>query len=104
MQAWKQAREKTLAAEREAAAAHVSGKKANLEAAEAEAAEEAMHQAQIKHRQVDATLAVLVQLCSLVSGKSTPPIRASGLLGSVLFVAAATVMVPPANSLMLCTA
>lgn len=52
MQDWERARELTLAAEREAAEAKLSGGKANKELAAAEAAEDAVRKAQAKHREV----------------------------------------------------
>lgn len=48
---WERARELTLAAEREAAEAKLSGGKANKELAAAEAAEDAVRKAQAKHRE-----------------------------------------------------
>lgn len=51
-QHWKQARELTLAAEREAAEATLSGNKANKELAAASAAEDAVAKAQRKYREV----------------------------------------------------
>ncbi|KAK9788867.1 hypothetical protein WJX73_005477 [Symbiochloris irregularis] len=48
---WAQARELTLAAEREAASAQVAGNKANKELLAAEKAEKALREAQIKHRE-----------------------------------------------------
>ena len=64
VQHWAEARELTLAAEREVASAKLSGKEASKELAAAEKAEDAVRKAQIKHREVCAPESLWYQNCS----------------------------------------
>lgn len=63
VQSWQHARELTLAAEREAAAAQLAGNKANKELAAAEKAESAVRQARAKHAEVKVFLLLPHSCC-----------------------------------------